>query len=125
MSVVVDTAFQILKVHSVASINQSKRALFGYGADPEAWLDIVFDLAAVILQGNHDAAVAGVQDVEYFNERARRTVELNWCASPMMWPLPDRRSSMPAYHVSWPNASPRVVDFLEPAIPLDLTCLLF
>jgi diadenosine tetraphosphatase ApaH/serine/threonine PP2A family protein phosphatase len=47
----------------------------GYGADPEACLDIVVDLAAVILQGNHDAAVAGVQDVEYFNRHARRAVE--------------------------------------------------
>ncbi len=47
----------------------------GYGADPEVCLDIVVDLAAVILQGNHDAAVAGVQDVEYFNRHARRAVE--------------------------------------------------
>jgi predicted phosphodiesterase len=46
----------------------------GYGADPAACLDLVGDLAAVILQGNHDAAVAGVQDVEYFNQHARRAV---------------------------------------------------
>ena len=47
----------------------------GYGADPAACLDMVGDLAAVILQGNHDAAVAGVQGVEYFNQHARRAVQ--------------------------------------------------
>jgi diadenosine tetraphosphatase ApaH/serine/threonine PP2A family protein phosphatase len=47
----------------------------GYGADPGACLDGARSLTEVVLQGNHDAAVAGVQSVEYFNRNARRAVE--------------------------------------------------
>ena len=47
----------------------------GYGADPEACLEIVEDLTTVTLQGNHDAAVAGVLSDEYFNRDARQAVQ--------------------------------------------------
>ena len=47
----------------------------GYGADPSACLALTRSLADVILLGNHDAAVAGVQGVEYFNACARRAVD--------------------------------------------------
>ena len=47
----------------------------GYAADPEACIALVSDMAAVILQGNHDATVAGVQSDEYFNSYAQRSVE--------------------------------------------------
>ena len=47
----------------------------GYAADPEACIALVSDMAAVILQGNHDATVAGVQSDKYFNSYARRSVE--------------------------------------------------
>ena len=46
----------------------------GYGADPEACLSIIGELTQVCLLGNHDAAVAGVQSVEYFTTHARRAV---------------------------------------------------
>ena len=47
----------------------------GYGADPAACLGVVDELAAVNLQGNHEAAVAGVQSVEYFTPLARRATQ--------------------------------------------------
>lgn len=47
----------------------------GYGADPSACLDLVVDLACIRIQGNHDAAVAGVQSVEYFSSAARSAID--------------------------------------------------
>jgi diadenosine tetraphosphatase ApaH/serine/threonine PP2A family protein phosphatase len=46
----------------------------GYGADPAACLKSVRSLTKQILRGNHDAAVAGLEDLEYFNEYAREAV---------------------------------------------------
>ena len=46
----------------------------GYGADPAACLTAVRSLTHQILQGNHDAAVAGLQHLEYFNDYAREAV---------------------------------------------------
>lgn len=48
--------------------------IVGYGADPAACLKAVRSLTEQILQGNHDAAVAGLQDLEYFNGFAREAV---------------------------------------------------
>ena len=44
--------------------------IVGYGADPGACIELTRSLAQVALLGNHDAAVAGLQDVTYFNTRA-------------------------------------------------------
>ena len=46
----------------------------GYGADPAACLRTVRSLTDQVLQGNHDAAVAGQQGLEYFNGYAREAV---------------------------------------------------
>lgn len=46
----------------------------GYGADPSQCLSLTWSMTDVVLQGNHDAAVAGVQSLEYFNRYARRAV---------------------------------------------------
>jgi len=51
----------------------------GYGADPAACLARVRGLTDETVQGNHDAAVAGLQDVEYFNTCARQAVR--WTAA--------------------------------------------
>jgi predicted phosphodiesterase len=45
--------------------------LVGYGPDPNAVVDAVRDLAAVIIRGNHDKACAGITDAEDFNPLAR------------------------------------------------------
>jgi diadenosine tetraphosphatase ApaH/serine/threonine PP2A family protein phosphatase len=39
----------------------------GYGADPNACVDVVQDVADVVLAGNHDWASVGLLDTSYFN----------------------------------------------------------
>jgi diadenosine tetraphosphatase ApaH/serine/threonine PP2A family protein phosphatase len=53
--------------------------LVGYGPNPAACVEIVRARAAVSLLGNHDAAAAGLQSLEDFNEFARWAVE--WSAA--------------------------------------------
>ncbi|MFH1567805.1 MAG: metallophosphoesterase family protein [Gemmatimonadota bacterium] len=43
----------------------------GYGADPGPCLRRLRELTETIVLGNHDAAVAGLQDLTYFNPQAR------------------------------------------------------
>ncbi|NUN16632.1 MAG: metallophosphoesterase family protein [Myxococcales bacterium] len=43
----------------------------GYGADPNPCCDLIREVAAVTLLGNHDAAVVGVMDTDYYYEAAR------------------------------------------------------
>ena len=61
--------------------------IVGYGADPGECLAIVRSLTDRILLGNHDAAVAGLQDVTYFNNYARKAV--SWTRDHM--PSEERR----------------------------------
>ena len=54
--------------------------LVGYGADPNAVIDLVRSLpAAEIIRGNHDKVGAGVGGVEGFNHLARQAIE--WTAT--------------------------------------------
>ena len=48
--------------------------LVGYGPDPNEVIDCVRSLDAVAIRGNHDKAVAGVEDIEDFNPVARAAV---------------------------------------------------
>ena len=43
----------------------------GYNADPDACMGVVRSRAADIIRGNHDKAVAGFLDLEWFNPAAR------------------------------------------------------
>ena len=43
----------------------------GYGANPGECLELVRAKAEILLLGNHDAAVAGIEGLEYFNAYAR------------------------------------------------------
>ncbi len=47
----------------------------GYGASPGACCDRVRALASVTLLGNHDAAVAGRMDYDYYYDAARRALD--------------------------------------------------
>lgn len=47
----------------------------GYGPDPNAALEFARDKCAAVVRGNHDRAVAGLADLEWFNTVARRSVE--------------------------------------------------
>ena len=48
--------------------------LVGYGPDPNEVIDAVRSLGAITIRGNHDKAVAGIDDVEDFNPIARAAV---------------------------------------------------
>jgi len=49
--------------------------LVGYGADPVACIEIVAERAQSIVCGNHEHAVAGLIDLEWFNVHARAAAE--------------------------------------------------
>jgi diadenosine tetraphosphatase ApaH/serine/threonine PP2A family protein phosphatase len=52
--------------------------IVGYGADPEAALDLLAERAGPMVAGNHDVAVAGRLALDWFNPVARAAVE--WTA---------------------------------------------
>lgn len=45
--------------------------IVGYNADPDACVDLVMSRAAEVVRGNHDKAVAGFLNLEWFNPSAR------------------------------------------------------
>lgn len=49
--------------------------IVGYGPDPRACLDVVQELGCTVCLGNHDAAVVGLLDTDYFNTYARIAIE--------------------------------------------------
>src|SRR5262245_35412422 len=49
--------------------------LIGYGADPRACIDCIRELGCTVCMGNHDAAVLGLLDMDYFNHFARAAIE--------------------------------------------------
>jgi len=49
--------------------------IVGYGPDPRACLDLVRELGCTVCMGNHDAAVVGLLDTDYFNAYARVAIE--------------------------------------------------
>lgn len=46
----------------------------GYGADPNACCDLIRECCSVTLLGNHDAAVIGMMDTEYYYPAARKAL---------------------------------------------------
>ncbi|MCZ6636277.1 MAG: metallophosphoesterase family protein [bacterium] len=50
----------------------------GYGADPNACSEQVFEVAEVVLIGNHDRAALGLEDTEFFNPIALSAIR--WTA---------------------------------------------
>src|SRR3954468_3671369 len=49
----------------------------GYGASPNECCDLVRQLAAFTILGNHDAAVAGRMDYSYYYDAARQALDLH------------------------------------------------
>ena len=45
--------------------------IVGYNADPDRCVDVVMFRAAEVVRGNHDKAVAGLLDLDWFNSSAR------------------------------------------------------
>jgi len=46
----------------------------GYGPNPNECLQMLSDNCRILLAGNHDRAAAGLTDIEYFNEYAKKAV---------------------------------------------------
>jgi diadenosine tetraphosphatase ApaH/serine/threonine PP2A family protein phosphatase len=46
----------------------------GYGADPNACVEILRDIAHVAVAGNHDYGAVGLTDVSYFNSAAKSAI---------------------------------------------------
>ena len=49
----------------------------GYGASPNECCDVIRNLAAFTILGNHDAAVAGRMDYSYYYDAARNALDLH------------------------------------------------
>jgi len=47
----------------------------GYGADPSACLALVAENCEIVLKGNHEAAVLGIQSTEHYNTAARTAAD--------------------------------------------------
>lgn len=47
----------------------------GYGPEPDECVEVLKKEAQIILAGNHDRAVAGLTDIEYFNPYAKSAIE--------------------------------------------------
>lgn len=67
--------------------------LVGYGADARACVEIVRELDPVLVGGNHDWAVAGRLDLDWFNMAAREAV---------VW----TQRVLPREHVQWLGSLP-------------------
>ena len=69
----------------------------GYGADPAACLERVAERAQVVVAGNHEHGVAGLLDLDWFNDRARVAVE--WT-----------RRRLDGDHLAWLRTRPLVAE---------------
>jgi diadenosine tetraphosphatase ApaH/serine/threonine PP2A family protein phosphatase len=69
----------------------------GYGADPVACVELIAARAGAITAGNHEHAVAGLLDLEWFNPSARAAAE--WT-----------RERLDRDHVSWLATLPLVAE---------------
>ncbi len=55
--------------------------IVGYGPDPRPCLDLIRELNCTVCMGNHDAAVVGLLDTDYFNAYAR--IAIDWTRAQM------------------------------------------
>ena len=85
----------------------------GYGADPLACLERVAERAHAVVAGNHEHGVAGLLDLDWFNDRARAALE--WT-----------RQRLDADHLAWLRTRPLVAELEDatlvhasPAQPAD------
>ena len=69
----------------------------GYGADPVACIERVAERAELVIAGNHEHGVAGLLDLDWFNDRARAAAE--WT-----------RRRLDRDHLSWLATRPLVGD---------------
>lgn len=65
----------------------------GYGANPAECLELVQSRAEIVLLGNHDAAIAGLEDLAHFNDFAK--VAVVWTQDVMTKPQREFLASLP------------------------------
>jgi len=71
--------------------------IVGYGANPAECIELVKEKCDVVLAGNHDFAVAGIQSVSWFNQDAMEA--LNWTINILNDDMSHYLSSLPLTHV--------------------------
>lgn len=49
--------------------------IVGYGPDPNECINLIKEIADVVLAGNHDYAATGLTDISYFNSYAREAID--------------------------------------------------
>lgn len=93
----------------------------GYGANPSECLELMREKAEILLLGNHDAAVAGIENLEHFNPYAREAAILTQrILSPEQrrflagWPYEEIRGEMHLVHSA--PARPQAWDYLFSAL---------
>ena len=69
--------------------------IVGYGADPRPCVDLVRELGCVVSIGNHDAAVVGRLDTDYFNTYARQAID--WTRDQLDQPYLDYLADLPLF----------------------------
>ncbi|MGP1309043.1 MAG: metallophosphoesterase family protein [Phycisphaerales bacterium] len=79
----------------------------GYGADPAACVELVYDCCDAVVLGNHDEAVFQDATLERFNERAAASLEFTRRSLGQMhrraiadWPLADTIEGLTVAHAS-------------------------
>ena len=65
----------------------------GYGPDPDGVVERLREAGAIGVRGNHDAAAAGGDEIEWFNPDARRAME--WTRSAIGGPTLEWLSALP------------------------------
>ena len=107
-----------------ADIYLSVGDVVGYGAAPAECIQILRDIGAIVVRGNHDAATAGQMDLRYFNQYAREAVrwtqtvlgeeDLNWLSElPYTVDLEDCSAAHGTYH------RPELFDYIKSTSDAD------
>ena len=68
----------------------------GYGPDPDGVVERLGEIGAIGVRGNHDAAAAGGNEIEWFNPDARRAME--WTRARIAGPTRDWLAALPERH---------------------------
>jgi predicted phosphodiesterase len=80
------------KCHQIICLGDS----VGYGPFPNECVELVHERCQMVLAGNHDHALLGLTDTEYFNEYARRAIVLS---RPLM--QADVMAKLAEYPLTW------------------------
>ncbi len=93
----------------------------GYGSNPNECCELVRDLASVVVLGNHDAAVAGRMEYNYYYDAARHA--LDWSAEQMTPQNMEWLKNLPYIHqiddMCFSHGNPEIPEDFEYVFTLD------